>query len=100
MRADEFIQTKVALPGGREITGIEQTLETTLQPAAQQLGGRTLSGFPGKIESLAPEIQKADRIIFFTTEGKSGPLTQAEMDLIQSSTKFRAKTIFVYGGIK
>jgi len=93
-------ESKITLPGGREIVGIEQTLETTLQPAAQQLGGRTLSGFPGRIEALAPEIQKADRIVFFTTEGKLGPLTQAEMDLVQSSAELRAKTIFVHGGIR
>jgi len=74
------------------------TLENTLLPAAEQLGGRTLSSFPGEISAIAPELYKADRIVFFTSEGMTG-LTAREMALIQSDATLMQKTIFVVGGL-
>jgi len=47
--------------------------------------------------ALAPEIQGASRIVFFTSPGMRG-LTAQEMELIQSSPELIKKTIFVYGG--
>lgn len=89
----------VALPNGGAISGTENTLETVLERAASGLGGTTLSGLPGDIGTLTPSIQGADRIIFFTA-GRLGPLTQAEMDLIQSSPTLMGRTTFVYGGMQ
>ena len=91
---------QLALADGRQIAGIELTIETTLNPAASHLGGRTLATFPGNIEALAPEIQAADRVVFFTTEGEFGALTQQEMSFIQSSMELRSRTTFVFGAIK
>jgi hypothetical protein len=84
--------------GGVVRTGRIDTWETVLHPLAARLGGRTLKGFPGTIEAMAPHIQAADRIVFFTAP-KLGPLTSEEMALIQSSDAFRLKSTFVYGGI-
>jgi hypothetical protein len=92
--------TKFELPGGRQIVGREDTLESRLEPTARQLGGRTLRALPGNIEALAPAIQNADRIVFFVTRGVLGPLTRREMELVQSSPEMRSKTIFVVGAIE
>ena len=91
---------ELELPGGRQIVGHEDTLESRLQPAAALLGGRTLERFPGNIEALTPEIRNADRIVFFVTRGTLGPLTRREMELVQSSSQLRAKTVFVTGAIE
>ena len=93
-------RTQHTLPGGRTVKAIEETLETVLQPAATRIGGRTLEGYPPEMSHLGPQIEKADRIIFVTAKGRFGPLTQQEMDLIQSSSKLRSRSTFVYGAIR
>lgn len=72
----------------------------TLDNAASDLGGRTLSNLPPDMKILASEIQKADRIIFYTRPGvMAHGLTAAEMELIQSNPALRAITTFVLGGL-
>lgn len=77
--------------------GVKDTLPF-LEDAAAQLGGRTLKALPGDMEVLAPEIQIARRIVFFTYSNIGG-LTASEMGLIQGDPMLLAKTIFVYGGL-
>jgi hypothetical protein len=75
---------------------MQDTLQI-LDAAAHQLGGRTLSTLAPELEVIAPELQSATRIVFFTSPGIRG-LTLAELNLIQSNEALLAKTTFVYGG--
>lgn len=68
-----------------------------LSEAAAQLGGKTLEALPGNMGAIAPEIQAASRIVFFTSSGMRG-LTAEEMLLIQSTPALHGKTTFIYGG--
>jgi hypothetical protein len=86
------------MPNGGSLSGTQNTWEAVLQPAAAKLGGKTLSDMPGEINALAPAIAGADRIVFFTASA-FGPLTQAEMDMIQASPDLMERTIFVFGAI-
>jgi hypothetical protein len=76
--------------------GIQETLPI-LENAAHQLGGRTLSSLPGEMSAIAPELESASRIVFYTSPGMQG-LTAAEMAMIQSNPTLLAKTTFIYGG--
>lgn len=86
--------TRPIVAGGR--TFVQETLPI-LEDAAKQLGGRTLTSLPADIGAIAPELQSASRIIFYTSPNMQG-LTAAEMALIQSDPALVAKTVFIYGG--
>ena len=78
--------------------GIAQTIESVLQPAANKLGARLLDRLAGTIEALRPQIDAAERIVFFTAS-KLNPLTAQELEYVQSRPELLAKTVFVYGGM-
>jgi len=66
---------------------------------AQMIGGQTLGHLPGDMAHMAPAIDAADEVVFYTAPGlaERGGLTMEEMMYIQANEALRAKTTFVYG---
>ncbi|MCC6281047.1 MAG: RHS repeat-associated core domain-containing protein, partial [Saprospiraceae bacterium] len=87
-------------PNNEIVKGVvNNTLENILMPAAEKLGGKTLSHLPYGLEHMLPSIHSADRIIFFTSSQGLKGLTASEMTLIQSNKALLEKTIFVTGAM-
>jgi RHS repeat-associated protein len=72
---------------------------TEIRNLARQIGGHTLDHEMPRMAAVWHRLQNADRIVV-VTRGKVDGLTAHAVEMIQRDDALRAKTIFVFGGVK